>query len=390
MKKRIICFLLVFAMLIPFSAGIGEASAGEMKLVYIPEKGISIAVPADYITVGRDTETLDPVLASVGMTLEDIQADMKNRDIYLTGFAPDFSSTMEVAVSPENMLPSVDFDLEGFITGMYDALDANLSGIGITLIRKDIYRHDDDLFLLAIGTLTDDPDTIYMQGRTAADGRAFSIVVCTYDGEYTDDDENLLKAVLSASVLKKHGNPETADAASETAEMRSETTDVTSETADEAPKEYYHEETGLHFDIPNGWTGHDVTGKQIMVKMQMSPAGDDMADISFACQDIWPQISATIQSAYGASTREEFDSMIDRDFISKFGEDAEQFEVKEYNGIFWGTGMRKQELYGKETDVLSAFTIRNGYYIFLILTDFADPLRHADTFYAVLESAYFD
>ena len=217
MKKRIVCILLFFAMLIPLSVCAERAGAVELKPVYIPEKEISFAVPADYLILTRDNETLDPAFVSYGLTMEDVLEEMESQDIYLYAYSPDFSRMIKLAVSAENTYPTEGFDPEPFFTTMYDVIDGSLSERGVTVTKKEFYRTGDDLFFIVTGYVTEDPDSGRMQSMTILDGRAISIVAHSYFGAFTDEDEDLMKEILNASVLKKQGSPEAADAASETA-----------------------------------------------------------------------------------------------------------------------------------------------------------------------------
>ena len=212
MKKRIVCILFLFAMLIPFSVSTGESATGEMKLVYIPDKELSVALPADYLSIGRDTQTLDPALISFGLTLETVLAEMESQNLYLCAYSPDFSRRIEVAISTEAANAVEGLDPEEVIMALYAAVEANYADIGATVIKKEIYRHDNDVFLIAIANETADSNYILMQSMTVVDGRAVSIILGSYNGEITDDDEHLMKEILNASVLKKHSRPEAADA----------------------------------------------------------------------------------------------------------------------------------------------------------------------------------
>ncbi len=160
------------------------------------------------------------------------------------------------------------------------------------------------------------------------------------------------------------------------------------ESAASDTNEYYHEETGIHFAIPDGWREDDLSKDRKILKMKMSPITNDITNISYGSQDVWQIMALT----YSISTREESNAFVDGEFLKEmFGSEMEGFTVREYAGIPWGIGTMKQDsALGVELEALCAVTVRNGYYIQFMMFDLSGKDQYTNDFYTILESVYFD
>ena len=174
----------------------------------IEELGFSILFPSDLYVITQDTEASSSVWTTLGLDPAVSSNYLKNNDIYINAFAPDFTYEIVVVCKKGQNYREI------FNLNLYKDADIrkNLSrrlysggeSLGIKVFSEEIYKSGDIKFCLFSGTQTSDGQTVYFKSYlTVVNGISVQITLRSYDGVISNQQETLIKSVADSIRFKQ-------------------------------------------------------------------------------------------------------------------------------------------------------------------------------------------
>lgn len=193
--KRILSVFLSFCLAVCLLTISAFATGNTYEL---DELGMSIELPPDYIVFTRDIKANDPNLSAYGLTKDGLSSLMQERSIYLNAWDEDINYEIIVTMldSPfEDYNQFSDTSLSAFVS----ALDTEYAGLGITMIRSDIYQHSQAKFAKIYISQPNNGGIAYgLQYNTVYDGQAINITLQSYSGKIDSSKEAVLKNIVDS------------------------------------------------------------------------------------------------------------------------------------------------------------------------------------------------
>lgn len=281
MKKRIrkiialsLCLSLIL-LLSPHGLAAGE-------IYVIEEMGVKLMMPSGYSTITRDTPANDPVFALWGYTYDELMSFFTERAIYLNGSSMEYNEEIVVTMV-EDTLTDLNMYRDEVITSMASAMVEEYEAMGVALTNYELYGHPQGKFLKIY--FTDEVNGAYgLQFYTIYDSKAMNFTLRSYEGEITERQEGLMKALID-SITFSGKTPETAYAF-----------------------RYTDGETGVSFTVPENWkTQKDLGIGADIVDACFVSTRDLTAIMMFGTMDLWEQIPVHDRVGY---SREDIDNSI--------------------------------------------------------------------------------
>lgn len=352
--------------------------ANGWRMVYLPEKQISIAIPESYEVITLQTTEssffdIDEITA--------VKDTMTQTGNYLDAILPDFSREITVNIS-DNIFPSLGWLSEDLFNSFVSQLEEGYRNAGASLINYESIKDGNIRYLktrLKFGT--DDIASFALQYGTIIDSQTIWITLLSYDGEPTQDDALLLEQIWGKSDLLKH----------EYSEINPEDTEASS------VNYYIDQSCGFRVVIPNGWEQIPLSKERQFVKMKMSPGGkSDDACILYGQADVYGMLSDGQKKLWNIKSRKDVDGLFDTGVAEEMlGEEITAVTEKEINGIryYIGTIMQKKDVITDvlqvETEETVAVFIKDGYFVYFQFYDMSNNNKYQETFDMVLNSFSF-
>lgn len=379
MKKKTTGLILSILMICLCVAGVhGETI--KMKQVYVPEKQVSIAFPEDYITFEKEDTDLDPRLAAEGITLTGMKGLFnKYVGIYIYAFPPDFDGDLNVSIADVAGISSLAKLDQITLDLMRNTYEKQFSGIGMKLLSREDVQIGDNLFFVGkVHKTTQNMDCL--QYMTIVDEQTISITLTR--SSISAEAEDMLKQMVTASIFNKH-----TVGATEPTEASQNSTDGNANSG----SEYYDEELGIHFAIPDGWERLNLSKERQMSRMKMSRIDEPNCMILYGASDLWGNLTDDQKTALGATTKTDLDPLADNVALMALmlGKNQSEVELRKYAGKSYTMMTITQDTpLGGTIDVFTASTLRNGYLVIYQLYDLTN--NYPNSLDAVLESVYYD
>lgn len=377
--KKLLALLLVSCLAVSLlAAGLAETAGAEAntsgeietELVYIPEKQISIAVPKDFILIGRSDTELDSRLTEAGFDVDQMLAKMNQDNIYLYAIHPEFECDFNIIIT-DSALKRIGSEEASFLLSMMEETKESYAEMGLRITDYKTYLSSGGTYFIRMdGEMIANPSQKMIQALTIEDNQTIVITLTVYDGEITEEDIKLLETAAEKSVLKKHES----NTGGEEAEA----------------SEYYYKDAGLHFMIPKGWEERKMTKERQTLKFKMSPINDNgSTSFMFGCQDAWEMLPEATRKEYGIQTRKDLDAFFSDNLASVLLEmDITDTRTVEYSGIKFEVYSREEETVLGTLPWMGATAVYNGYFIQFQMCDMSG--LYGDVFEEVLNSIYFD
>lgn len=190
-RTRLLAFLSALTLLM---AGACPALADyALTPCELPEFGMTVPLPADFLLLRRDLPDDDPAYAYLGIDAATSRAYMEQGDLYLDAVAKDASCEVFVTVTEDEAL-SVDFHSVGdnALIHLGAAMAEQYASQGITVTQTEVYRADGVTFLLLWQTVGGREG---LQCYTIRPGYAISVTFGSA-GLMTDDDAALMYEIM--------------------------------------------------------------------------------------------------------------------------------------------------------------------------------------------------
>ncbi len=353
-------------MTIVFSRETSNMTSTQSNMVFIPEKGVSIAVPSDYIVVKREDAKLDSRLSDMGFNYSDLNKLMKQNNVYLYAFHPDFSKEINVVINDSNGLNSLNMFSDELLLSFIDEFATQYDEVGGKITKKDIKRDNDDVKIRMWLDYLDYPDQKAYQYTFVEDGQTIVATLISYEGDISPEDESLLDTVVATSVFTKHNQDISGD------------------------NRYTDASTGMKFIIPAGWEERNMSQNREFLKMKMSPVGDSVSSIMFGYQDVWNSIPESSRKEWGIKNKSDLDNLfMDKEYIADiYGTDEKDIAMEYHAGHLFAIGKTKQDSgFGFTLEMTVATTFVDGYMIQFQMADLSNTYN--SVFLNVLDSFAF-
>lgn len=362
-KKTASLILALFFSFFGIKAFASEAS--NLKLIDIPEKGVSIAVPNTFACFCLSDEDLSEKFQALGMDGAAIVEEMRLSNIYLYAFHPEFNSMINVVVTESESIRSLDDLEDDFILSFFS--DDGTETKSTKLVKEDLYKSKGKKYVFSQMDSIENPDLKAIQLTSIEDNQLIIITMTKYNGIKEDEDIQLLKDIVDNSQLAKDENHKPQNS-----------------------NYYYFKEAGIHFLIPDGWQEKDLLKERQFVRFKMSPLMDGSTEtILFSYQDIWSKLPASAKLSLGVLSRKDLDAKLDAELI-KMLLDTSEIDVifEQHSGLKFGIFDYTQTISGLTSTSKTAFTIVDGGVIMFAMYDLNK--KYDAVFNEVLDSIFFD
>ena len=379
MKKNMISLSLAILIVCLCIAGV-HAETIKMKQVYVPQKQVSIAFPENYITFEKEDAELDPRLAAEGITLAGMRGLFNRYEgIFIFAFPPDFDGDLNVAISEADGISSLTALDQTSLNLLRNTYEKQFSGFGINLLSMEIAQIGDNLFFVSKVHKTME-NMNCLQYMTIVDEQAISISLTR--NTISDETEDMLKQMVGASIFSKHVARATESKEASLA-SRGENSNI--------GLEYYDEELGIHFAIPEGWEQLNLSKNRQTLRMKMSRIDDPYCMILYAANDLWESLTDAEKNALGVAVGSDLDLLADdvEMMALLLGKDKSEVKLRKCAGkSYTMMTITKDTPVGGKIDCYVAATLKNGYLVMYQLYDLTK--KYPDSLDSILESVYYD
>ena len=366
-----------------------EGFSAEWQEFYIPERQISVALPAAYEAITLQTESsslLEPEEIAA------VQETMRQSGHCIDAVLPDFSREITVNAA-DNIWPSLGLMTEDAVSSFAATLEEEYRKNNAVLQESEVVRDGNFRYMRVrarFGSGAEAYDAL--QYGTILDNQAVWIGLFVYDGEITQADEDMMAQIWARADLLKHE-----EAAGEAAGKA------------EAPEIYTDPDTGFRFEIPDGWEQLPLSKERQFLKMKMSPIGGAAsASIMYTVMDVYTAVGDEQRKLWRIESRRDVDALLDADFAEMmigavFSEDAEfgagklniqltSVSGQEINGMRYYTAKARstydvtESFSLMDTETTVAVFLENGYIVMFQFLDLSNQHKYQDAFDRVLSS----
>lgn len=198
MKKRLarrIAICVVATLVFSLSVGMSVLPI-DIQTRELGELDLSIDIPENYSIFTRGMDEDDPLLEQFGTAKEGFLEYLEGQNVYLAAITDTYLE--EIAVT---MLPNVVSDLSVFsdatLESMQPQLMEQLAGTDLQISDCEIYKHSQAKFF-KMHLLDTRSSTYCMQYYTIRNSQAISIIMRSYSGEITQEQEETLQSVVDS------------------------------------------------------------------------------------------------------------------------------------------------------------------------------------------------
>ena len=351
MGKRLVSIMLTVLLIMIFSV---SAFAVEMTTYGLNGLGLSIQVPSYCDVYHRSMQADDPLLAEIGLTLEEKLYDMHANDEYLLATSyEDDAVDVEIWAEPTEYSDFDSFryfDYPDALTSLYNYFEVMYDPEMKVITNHEAYETDRLKFLKieadwdfsSIFSSDDGDWKIYlMDFYTVYNGSLITISLSSYFEEFSPESIALAESIIGSIDF---------DAAME------EDIDIPSALPGSTFR-YTDYELGVSFSIPENWVEYDMPDYESGVDAEFYPESDPEYYILYSGYDMW---ASWDESAKAGLERADINSynLTSADIAIKYGLSAQDLSTDEFGGVKYFVWEDYDEAYYQVTNMLY---IDNGY-----------------------------
>ncbi len=343
--KKLVCLCLTILLLLssPVFVFATDTYIKDAVIYEIPEIGIAVPIPSDFLALERTVQEDDPVLALFGFTKTDWEQITAGNNIYLDAYNLDTDSEIIVTMT-DSMLSDMNLLPDRTIDAMIDSLKSAYQGAGISLNEYEIYQHSQAKFMKLYLTQPNGGSFIYsLEYSTIYDGKSINLTLHSYDGNITPEDEKLIQEVVDGT------------------DFGSAPASVTA-TKNTAGITYFDKKTGTSFSLPEKWEQKELSKERETLDVKFGST-DQEATILYGSTDFYELIGG---ASFGINRSDMDSSFFSEDEMSElFSEifDANgSIEKIIINGVIYYKTVVSSSLYGFTTNMTYVLTMDNGYF----------------------------
>lgn len=187
-------FALLLVVLLAFPGILIYAHAAE-NVYRLDDLGLSVTIPWSLATFTRDTKSTDPNFNTFGLTKEQLDSLMEDRDVYLNALAMDSSYEIVVTmakISMDDLYYLSDAELSDVIGSLGDSYAEQ----GAEVLEAEIYKHPQAKFIKVHVKISS--DTYGMQYYTVYDGKVISFYLQNYSGDLSSYQKDVIEQVVDS------------------------------------------------------------------------------------------------------------------------------------------------------------------------------------------------
>ena len=367
--KRNICLLLVFLFFLTTSMIV---YAVETTTYRLDDLGLSVDVPVNLIVFTRDIKSNDPHLTEFGLTKEGMETLMEDGNIYLNAW--DKNGNYEVIITmTENSLNNFSLLSDTFLETLATSLSDVYKEAGISLIKTEIYQHQQAKFIKIFISRPNNGSTVYgLQYYTVYDGKAINITLQSYSGDINVEKETILKTMVDSVVFDSDL-------------VQSNTPKYTQSFL------YTDKNTGVIFTVPENWSQVAFSKDRDFLSAKFSSNIEEGLTIFFGGHDLWNELPASDKQ--GMTRADINNSAFSKsDIGDMLGIQAQDISTVTYGGkeYYMGKVTTTQSEYGINITVTMTylFYFDNGY-VFNFQTNISNGSSYYRDFEDLLSSVQY-
>ena len=167
----------------------------------LDEVGLTVSIPADYSVITRDTPENSSVFSELDTTKADMMALFEENSIYLDALSPAIDEEILVAMAPNDINNMSNFNdslLQQIAKGVADTYRL----MGYEISQYEIYQKGTVKYIKFYYTQTK-TNTHSLHYYTIIDNKAINIIMHSYKGSLTAQQEATVKNVIDSIQFKK-------------------------------------------------------------------------------------------------------------------------------------------------------------------------------------------
>ena len=252
----------------------------------LDEVGITVSIPADYSVITKDTPENSPIFTKLNTTKADMMALFEENSIYLDALSPAIDEEILVAMAP-NDINNMSYFNDSLLQQIAKEVADTYRLMGYEISQYEIYQKGTVKYIKFYYTQTK-TNTHSLHYYTIIDNKAINIVMHSYKGSLTAQQEATVKNVIDSIQFKK--------APSGT---------VSGE--DTEPFVYTDQESGLTFTVPANWKKEAFNGDREVLDVKFASTKETGYIMLYSSGDLWSELTYAEKIGY---TREDVNNSL--------------------------------------------------------------------------------
>lgn len=201
MKRTIVLMSFMLSLIMSFSVSAEEETAPEMIVYESEDYGVSLELPADYVKFDLNTDSGDPNLAMINLTIDELQEYLIMSETVFIAMPEDQSYWIDLGsyytekTNPEQMTEE---DIESYV------MDRETQ----CFIDEDIFEgcelyNTEDITFMKSASHNVEETEYKMIYFTAYNGKGYEVTIKKREnGAFTEDDMKMIETIIESVTLK--------------------------------------------------------------------------------------------------------------------------------------------------------------------------------------------
>lgn len=261
-------FLATFLLFCSISCMLPVPAFATSNSYMLEDLGMSIELSPEHVVFTRDVKSNDPNLSIYGLTKDKLYSFMLEQNIYLNAWDEDISYEIIVTMVES---PFEDYNLfsDTTLNGFASALETEYAGIGITLMRSEIYQHRQAKFIKIYLSQPNNGETAYgLQYNTVYNGKTINITLQSYSGKIDQDKEAIIQNIVDTVCFDTDPQCGTPPAQTKTFT-------------------YIDKDSGMTFTVPANWVERPMSEERRYIDAKFTSNLEEGLCIIFSSYDIY-------------------------------------------------------------------------------------------------------
>lgn len=309
----------------------------------LPELGLEITIPTEYLVITKDTLASDAIFSRLGMTKTEVIAQLQASGIYLNAVS-DTRNEEIVVTMIESEISNFSLLSDSGLMAFASTWIGEAAEYGIYVSEYEVYQHAQAKFLCA--HFTDAAKTVHgLQYYTVYNGKAINFTMRSYEGVLSSVQRGNIKMVVDSVKFD-------------------ETAPTSSSGEDTEPFVHVDTDSGVTFIVPANWKQKAFTKEREFIDVKFVSTKDEGCTMIYGSTDMWAKMSAAEKVGY---TRSDLNNatFTASDIATMYNTTADKISVVTYNGsqYYKGEFTDTQEVYDLEISITMTRLIRieNGW-----------------------------
>lgn len=332
LMKKLCCLFLIALMLLPVPS---LAEPISVRQHWLPEIGLSVPVPLDYVVFTRDTPQDDPAYAATRYEYENIQQFLWAGNFYLFAVSLDASKELTVYANPVGTPDFSEFD-RSELEAIALSTAQELIAIGQTFDQAQI-RYTD--YATYVVVAVHDDSAYHILCSTVRNGVMYTIRSISRGAALSEYEEGLFYGLLENTAFE-------GDELGELNEARWQ------------EERYVNEAGRISFPVPEGWARQEPAEEPFSLILR--PEENDGCSIMFTQEDLWAQNEAYFTGQGMARADVDISKITIEGAAGSFGVAVADVEIAYYAGMMFYKTVQTWESDGGTVTATLLLTVQNG------------------------------